>query len=87
MGLFLLHNEVRSYLCSRIDSITYIRIVLEPALIPFWQQCCEKYGWTIVQEDNAPGHKGHSNRYRELYVIEILEWPAQPPSLNSIESA
>jgi len=71
---------------AKIDSITYIRAILEPALIPFWHQCCEKYGWTIVQEDNTPGHKRHSNRHRELNGIEILEWPAQPPDLNPIES-
>jgi len=71
---------------AKIDAVTYIRTVLEPALVPFWHQCCEEYGWAIVQEDNAPGHKGYSNRYRALNGMETLEWPAQSPGLNPIES-
>jgi len=70
---------------AKIDSITYVKTVLEPALVPFWHRCCEEYGWTIVQEDNAPGHKKHANQYRELNGMDILVWPAQSPDLNPIE--
>ena len=31
-------------------------------LVPFWQQCCEEYGWVKVVEDGAPGHKGYAVR-------------------------
>ena len=37
----------------------------------------------IVQEGNAPGHKGHSNRYREPNGIEVPQWPAQSPDFES----
>ena len=70
---------------AKISSATYVNTVLEPALIPIWHQCCEKYGWTIVQV-NAPGHKGLSNRCKELNEVDILQWPAQPADLNCIES-
>jgi len=62
---------------AKIDAATYIRTVLEPAPVPFWHQCREEYGWAIVQEDNAPGHKWYSNRYRALNGMETLELPAQ----------
>jgi len=61
-------------------------MVLGPALVPFWHQCCEEYGWAIVQENNAPGHKGYAKAYRELNGMENLEWPADSPDLNPIEA-
>jgi len=39
-----------------------------------------------VQEDNAPGHKGYAEAYRELNGMETLEWPAESPDLNLIEA-
>ena len=71
---------------AKLDSATYVRMVLEPALAPFWHQCCEKYGWAIVQVDNAPGHKGYAKAYRELNGMEALEWPAELRDLNLIEA-
>lgn len=67
---------------AKVDSLTYVRTVLEPALVPFWQRCCEEYGWAVVQEDNAPGHKKHAIEYRQLNGMEALDWPAQSPDLN-----
>jgi len=60
-------------------------MVLEPALGPFWHQCCEEYEWAIVQEDNTLGHKGYAKAYRELNGMETLEWPTESPDLNPIE--
>lgn len=40
-----------------IDSTTYTLHILDSQLIPFWHKTCEAYGWTMVVEDNAPGHK------------------------------
>jgi len=62
--------------CAKIGAAAYVRRIMEPALVPFWYQCCEEYGWAIVKEDNAPGHKGYANRYRELNEMDVLEWPA-----------
>jgi len=30
---------------AKLDSATYVRMMLEPALVPFWHQCCEEYIW------------------------------------------
>lgn len=68
-----------------LDSTRYINYVLEPHLIPFWHQCCETYGWVRVVEDNAPGHKGFSNSYRERNEVDKIDWPPQSPDLNLIE--
>ena len=37
-------------------------------------------------EDDAPGHKGHSKRYRKLNGMGVLAWPTQSPDLNLIEA-
>jgi len=47
--------------------------------------CCEEYGWTIIQEDNAPGHKGAAKHFRRVNEMEGLPWPVQSPVLNPIE--
>ena len=73
-----------SFPATKLDSVTYVRRVLEPALVPFSHQCCEEYGWAIVQEDNAPGHKGYAKAYRELNGMETLEWLAESPDLNPV---
>lgn len=59
---------------------------MEPHLVPFWHECCEKYGWVGVVEDGAPGHKGFANQYRRLNEMEQIRWPAQSPDLNLIKA-
>jgi len=43
---------------AKVSSTIFVRRIMQPALLPFWQHCCEEYGWTIATKDNAPGHKG-----------------------------
>ena len=71
---------------AKINGQKYRDCILDPLLIPFWHQTCEEYGWTIVMEDDAPGHKGVSTACRELNEMESLPWVAQSPDLNLIEA-
>lgn len=78
--LFFVSNKVS------IDSTTYTTAILDPLLVPFWHQTCEKYGWVKVVEDGAPGHKGVSKICREKNGLDSLPWPPQSPDLNLIEA-
>ena len=71
---------------AKLDSATYVVTIMEPHLVPFWQQCCEEYGWVKVVEDGAPGHKKYAIQYRDLNGLDSLQWPAQSPYLNLIEA-
>ena len=71
---------------AKLDSATYVVTIMEPHLVPFWQQCCEEYGWVKVVEDGAPGHKKHAIQYRDLNGLDSLQWSAQSPDLNLIEA-
>ena len=71
---------------AKVDSAEYVKTIMYPHLVPFWQHCCESYGWVAVIEDGAPGHKGFANRYRTLNGVEAIRWPAQSPDLNLIEA-
>jgi hypothetical protein len=68
-----------------IDSATYTLEILDPFLIPFWHETCERYGWTEVVEDNAPGHKKWAKICRQKNAMESLAWCPQSPDLNLIE--
>ena len=46
----------------------------------------EEYGWTVIQEDNAPEHKKYAIACQLLNGVEILPWPPQLPDLNLIEA-
>ena len=70
---------------AKIDSESYTKEILDPLLFPFWHQACEHYGWTIVMEVGAPGHKGVSKICREMNNVESLGWVPQSPDLNLIE--
>ena len=39
-----------------------------------------------MAEDGAPGHRGHSESYRELNGMDVHPWPTQSPDLNLIEA-
>ena len=41
---------------AKLDSATYVITIMELHLVPFWQRCCEEYGWVKVVDDGAPGH-------------------------------
>ena len=71
---------------AKLDSAAYVTTIMEPHLVPLWHRCCEEYGWAVVVEDGAQGHKGHAKRYRELNGMDVLPWPAQSPDLNLIEA-
>jgi len=71
---------------AKVDSSLYVTHIMHPNLVPFWHRCCEEYGWVTVVEDEAPGHKGFSTRYRDLNQMETTCWPAQSPDLNLIEN-
>ena len=69
----------------KLDSATYVAIIMEPHLVPFWQQCCEEYGWVKVVGDEHRSTKGYAVRYRDIYGLDSVQWPAQSPDLNLIE--
>ena len=56
---------------AKLDSAAYVTTIMEPHLVPLWHRCCEEYGWAVVVEDGAPGHKGHAKRYRELNGMDV----------------
>lgn len=68
-----------------LNSTRYTNYILEPHLVLFWHLCCETYGWARVVGDNAPGHQGFSNFYRERNGVDGIDWPPQSPDLNLIE--
>ena len=70
---------------AKLDSAIRVATIMEPHLVPFWQQCCGEYGWVNVVEDGAPGHKGYAVRYCDLNGLNSLQWQAQPPDLNLTE--
>lgn len=47
---------------TSVNSSSYTLSILDPILIPFWHEMCERDGWTAVVEDNAPGHKKYASR-------------------------
>ena len=71
---------------AKINRKKYRDNILEPLLIPFWHEVCEKYGWTMVVEDGAPGHNGVSRESRRINEVDSLPWPAQSPDFNLIEA-
>jgi transposase len=71
---------------SGIDWWRYQSIIMRPKLIPFAKECMKERPGTLVQEDKAPAHNHHVQRwlYSQEHVAQLL-WCGNSPDLNAIE--
>lgn len=70
-----------------IDWYIYRERILYPCLFPFALMAKEIRPGTIIMEDNAPAHKHHYQaEFRRRVNLQKLEWPANSPDLNPIET-
>lgn len=73
-----------------INAETYVRHVLVPIMWPFIMEHSTAQGypmgiWTV--EDGAAAHRaGFTEEHRTHYGIKRMEWPANSPDLNPIET-
>jgi transposase len=71
---------------SGIEWYRYQTVILLPKLFPFAKQCKAKRPKTVIQEDKAPAHNHHVQRYiYSLYELEKIIWCGNSPNLNAIE--
>lgn len=71
---------------TKINSLHYVKSVLEPLLHPFFKKMREQLGkGVLIMEDNAPGHKKHAISYRLYHHLPTLPWPPNSPDLNWTE--
>jgi hypothetical protein len=69
-----------------IDWWRYYDKILKEKLIPFAKKCIETQPRTIVQEDLAPSHAHHFQKYvYSIAEVERLTWCGNSPDLNAIE--
>jgi hypothetical protein len=71
---------------SGIDWWRYQSIIMRPKLIPFAKECMKERPSTLVQEDRAPAHSHHVQRYvySQERIAQLL-WCSNSPDLNAIE--
>jgi transposase len=65
----------------------YIKLVIIPALYPFYTQTRRQDREAMVMEDGAPIHRSVvAKEAKNLLRIQRIPWPAQSPDLNPIEN-
>lgn len=71
-----------------IDWYRYWKVILEPKLFPFAQECIKNRPNTVVMQDGAPPHVHRyiSEVYNKAEVTQ-LPWCGNSPDLNPIEQA
>lgn len=70
-----------------IDWYIYRERILYPSLFPFALRVKETRAGVIIMEDNAPAHKHrYQQEFRRRVGLQKLEWPANSPDLNPIET-
>jgi transposase len=70
-----------------IDWYIYRERILKPLLFPLALSIKETRPNVVIMEDNAPSHKHHYQaEFRRRFDLDKLEWPANSPDLNPIES-
>jgi transposase len=71
---------------SGIDWWRYQSIIMRPKLIPFAKECMKERPSTLIQEDRAPAHSHHIQRYvySQERIAQLL-WCSNSPDLNAIE--
>jgi DDE superfamily endonuclease len=72
---------------ARMNSRRYIKEILYPNAVPFYDQLVEEYGDALWQQDGAPYHtSGMTTAYLKALQIQVMKWPGQSPDLNPIEN-
>jgi len=70
-----------------IDWFIYRERILTPLLYPFVASVQAALPGVVIMEDNAPAHIHHyHDQPRQQLGMQKLEWPANSPDLNPIET-
>jgi len=70
-----------------IDWFIYRERILNPLLYPFINSVQPARPGVVIMEDNAPAHIHHYHDHpRQRLGFRKLEWPANSPDLNPIET-
>ena len=72
---------------ARMNSTIYIHDILKPFYRDFYTCIAKKIPNLVLMQDNAPCHMSTQTRkWIYLKKINLLNWPAQSPDMNPIES-
>lgn len=64
----------------------YISQVLEPYLLPFYQEVGRNRPGIVVQQDGALSHSAKATKkWLSNYDIDLFPYPPNSPDLNTIE--